>query len=270
MRQARRYEEAAASYKRAIDILEQLVKKHPRSLAHRAKLGLCYHGLADVYRRAGQPVEALASSQRAVETHEELAAENPVVTGYRSKLAAYRDDLAKTQADVGQHNEALALYREDRETWEALVAEHPTRVAYVQRLRTNYIRLINLYSNLKQYGSAQAACGRGMEFISKLTGEQPANVGLRGVQASLYSELGEVQVCFDVTREGFPRRIAVRRSSHRYFEKAARKAVRRSTWQAVPKGEDLPAIKACRTFRFSLVPVPPSEREPASSEPRPR
>ena len=81
---------------------------------------------------------------------------------------------------------------------------------------------------------------------------------------------GEVQVCFDITREGFPRRIAVRRSSHRYFEKAARKAVRRSTWQAVPKGEDLPAIKACRTFRFSLVPVPPSEREPASSEPRPR
>jgi TonB family protein len=81
---------------------------------------------------------------------------------------------------------------------------------------------------------------------------------------------GEVQVCFDITREGFPRRIAVRRSSHRYFEKAARKAVRRSTWQAVPKGEDPPPIKACRTFRFSLVPVTPSQREPASSEPRPR
>ena len=81
---------------------------------------------------------------------------------------------------------------------------------------------------------------------------------------------GEVQVCFDITREGFPRRIAVRQSSHRYFEKAARKAVRRSTWQPVPKDQDLPAIKACRTFRFALVPVPPAEQEPASSGLRPR
>ena len=81
---------------------------------------------------------------------------------------------------------------------------------------------------------------------------------------------GEVQVCFDITREGFPRRIAVRQSSHRYFEKAARKAVRRSTWQPVPKDQGLPAIKACRTFRFALVPVPPAEQEPASSGLRPR
>ena len=81
---------------------------------------------------------------------------------------------------------------------------------------------------------------------------------------------GEVQVCFDITREGFPRRIAVRRSSHRYFEKAARSAVRRSTWQPIPKDRDLPAIKACRTFRFALVPVPPDERELASSVPHSR
>ena len=81
---------------------------------------------------------------------------------------------------------------------------------------------------------------------------------------------GEVQVCFDITREGFPRRIAVRRSSHRYFEKAARNAVRRSTWQSIPKGQDVPAIKACRTFRFALVPVPPDEREPAFSGPLPQ
>ena len=81
---------------------------------------------------------------------------------------------------------------------------------------------------------------------------------------------GEVQVCFDITREGFPRRIAVRRSSHRYFEKAARNAVRRSTWQPVPPGQELPSIKACRTFRFALLPVPPDEREPAFAEPHPR
>ena len=66
---------------------------------------------------------------------------------------------------------------------------------------------------------------------------------------------GEVQVCFDISREGFPRRVALRRSTHRYFEKPARDAVRRSTWQPIPHPQTVPNIKACRTFRFKLVPV---------------
>ncbi len=66
---------------------------------------------------------------------------------------------------------------------------------------------------------------------------------------------GEVQVCFDISREGFPRRVAVRRSTHRYFEKPARDAVRRSRWRPIPHPEKVPNIKACRTFRFTLVPV---------------
>lgn len=81
---------------------------------------------------------------------------------------------------------------------------------------------------------------------------------------------GEVQVCFDISREGFPRRIAVRHSTHRYFEKPARDAIRRSTWQPAEPGEKLSGIKACRTFRFTLVPAPPGEPGPASAGPQPR
>lgn len=66
---------------------------------------------------------------------------------------------------------------------------------------------------------------------------------------------GEVQVCFDISRAGFPLRVAVRDSSNRVFEKPARKAVRNSRWVPLKKDEPLPGIKACRTFRFSLVPV---------------
>ena len=71
---------------------------------------------------------------------------------------------------------------------------------------------------------------------------------------------GSVQVCFDISRNGYPRRIAVRRSSHRVFEKVAMKAIRRSTWQPLPEGQTPSGIKACRTFRFSLVPVTPDEQ----------
>ena len=73
---------------------------------------------------------------------------------------------------------------------------------------------------------------------------------------------GSVQVCFNISRRGYPRRIAVRHSTNRLFEKVAMKAVRKSTWLPLPEDEEMPGIKACRTFRFSLVPV---EEDPDQS-----
>ena len=66
---------------------------------------------------------------------------------------------------------------------------------------------------------------------------------------------GEVQVCFEVTRDGQTRRVAVRNSSHRTFEKPSVKAVRASSFRPLGKDEALPAIKSCRTFVFSLEPA---------------
>ena len=66
---------------------------------------------------------------------------------------------------------------------------------------------------------------------------------------------GEVQVCFNITRDGRTRRIAVRRSTNRLFEKPVIRAVRDSTYEPLPDDAKLSGIKACRTFRFSLEPV---------------
>lgn len=63
---------------------------------------------------------------------------------------------------------------------------------------------------------------------------------------------GEVEVCFNVDRRGRPIRIAVRRSTHRVFEKPSIRAVRASRYQPLPRSEPVPAIKTCRTFNFSL------------------
>jgi len=66
---------------------------------------------------------------------------------------------------------------------------------------------------------------------------------------------GEVEVCFNVDREGRTSRIAVRRSSNRLFEKPAKLAIRGSTYAPLPQSEELSGIKTCRTFRFLLDPV---------------
>lgn len=66
---------------------------------------------------------------------------------------------------------------------------------------------------------------------------------------------GEVQVCFDITRDGRTRRIAVRKSTNRIFEKPAIRAVRASTYVPLPDDAAVSGIKACRTFRFTLEPT---------------
>lgn len=66
---------------------------------------------------------------------------------------------------------------------------------------------------------------------------------------------GEVEVCFNVDREGRTSRVAVRRSTHRIFERPSMLAVRTSTYHPLPKDQKLSGIKTCRTFRFRLTPV---------------
>jgi TonB family protein len=72
---------------------------------------------------------------------------------------------------------------------------------------------------------------------------------------------GEVQVCFKITRNGAPWRIAVRKSTNRVFEKAALKAVRESTFVPLLPGEEASNIKACRTFRFYLERLSEEDRD---------
>ncbi len=66
---------------------------------------------------------------------------------------------------------------------------------------------------------------------------------------------GEVEVCFNVGRDGKTSRVSVRRSTNREFEKAAKDAVRHSTYKPLPEHQKLSGIKTCRTFRFHLNPV---------------
>jgi len=65
----------------------------------------------------------------------------------------------------------------------------------------------------------------------------------------------QVEVCFEINREGRPRRIAVRNSTNRAFEKPSIKAVRASSFRPLNDDEELQSIKSCRTFIFSLEPT---------------
>lgn len=112
--------------------------------------------------------------------------------------------------------------------------------------------------------SAVASAEEGVEQVDSSTDRVPLHTIIPDYPKVARRDRieGEVQVCFDITRDGRPQRIAVRKSTNRLFEKPARKAVRNSTWLPLQKDEADAGVKACRTFRFSLV---PKEDEPGQS-----
>lgn len=66
---------------------------------------------------------------------------------------------------------------------------------------------------------------------------------------------GDVEVCFNIDREGRTSRVRVRHSSNRIFERPSVLAVRASSYTELPPEKRLSGIKTCRTFRFRLLPV---------------
>ncbi len=66
---------------------------------------------------------------------------------------------------------------------------------------------------------------------------------------------GEVQVCYEIDRKGRPYRVAVRRSTHRVFERPSIRAVKASAYVPLKPGEKSSGIKTCRTFKFQLEPI---------------
>ena len=66
---------------------------------------------------------------------------------------------------------------------------------------------------------------------------------------------GEVEVCFNVDRDGRTSRVTVRKSTHRIFEKPSTLAIRASSYRPLREGKKLSGIKTYRTFRFLLTPV---------------
>ena len=70
---------------------------------------------------------------------------------------------------------------------------------------------------------------------------------------------GEVTVCYLIDREGRPHNVRVRYSSHRVFERPARRAVRASRYAPLAADQKPSPVKSCRTFRFYLEAVEPEE-----------
>ncbi len=104
-----------------------------------------------------------------------------------------------------------------------------------------------------------AAADDAVAFIDENLNRAPTNTVIpKYPEAARRDRIeGEVTVCYRIDREGRPHNVRVRYSSHRAFERPARRAVRESRYAPLAAGSEPSPVKSCRTFRFYLEPVEP-------------
>lgn len=115
---------------------------------------------------------------------------------------------------------------------------------------------IGLYAALSATASEDA-----VDFVDEDLDRTPINTVVPNYPETARRDRieGEVTVCYRIDRQGRPHEVRVRYSSHRVFERPARRALRASRYAPLAKDRKPSPVKSCRTFRFYLEPIEPED-----------
>jgi tetratricopeptide (TPR) repeat protein len=102
-----RFAEAEASYKRMLEIHEQLVREKPAEAAYSVGIARALYHLGHVQRMTGRWMDAQASYQRTSEIYENIVRENPSVASYRMDAARAYYHFGLVQCISGQRDQAI-------------------------------------------------------------------------------------------------------------------------------------------------------------------
>ena len=165
--------EAMASYRRAGEIREALVRDHPDVPLYRHELAGTYNNLGNLLRDAGKPTEARHAFEQAVAVKERLNRYHPDVAEYRSSLAISLANLGFLLAHIGGPTDALPPIRRAAALQEGLVRDHPDVVGYRGELATSLAGLGSLQRQAGKTDEAMRSLRRALELWETLPLGQP-------------------------------------------------------------------------------------------------
>ena len=105
------YETAAASFARAIEIQEPLVRVAPLQRTYRRDLAVSYNNLGMMQSKLGKPTEAEQSFEKALQLQEVLVSQNPQEIDLASSLGGIYNNLGIVEEELDRPKEAAESYR---------------------------------------------------------------------------------------------------------------------------------------------------------------
>ena len=126
-------DEALATYRRALALVEQLVADAPSAPENRAALARCLTRIGFTLRTRSSPAEALQPYQQAQEIQERLAVEYPAEPRYQEALSWTLSNIGVIHRDLGHPADAIRFHRQAIEIHEKLVQQDPQKCPVSQR-----------------------------------------------------------------------------------------------------------------------------------------
>jgi tetratricopeptide (TPR) repeat protein len=90
----KRWEDAEASFNKALDIRDRLAWAHPNVSDYQSKLGKTHHNLGALYAEVGRPALAEDHLRKGMQIHEQLVRDYPNITAYAMDLGRSYNRLA--------------------------------------------------------------------------------------------------------------------------------------------------------------------------------
>jgi tetratricopeptide (TPR) repeat protein len=164
-------DEALATHRRALALVERMAAAAPGDPGVRAALASCYTRIGFTMRTRGQPAEALWPYERAREIQEQLVLENPAETHYQESLSWSLSNLGVIHQEIGRLADAIRLHQQAIAIHQDLVNRHPKN---------------------NQFRSDLAWCWRYLSLTLVATGDAAAALRLAEQAAALHEELVKV------------------------------------------------------------------------------
>jgi serine/threonine protein kinase len=182
--------EAAASYRQALALYEDLLRASPQDLTLRSRVASTCYNLGLMLGIVNQPKEALAFQRRAKGYYEAVLRDHPDHPRALAGLANVLGALAGLHRHAGRPLEAYEAFREAVVISEKLLRSQPRSRKYQGALALCYNNLGVSQSHLGRKDDALESFEKAKEIRERLARADPKNWGAQMGVAASYRDIG--------------------------------------------------------------------------------
>lgn len=162
--------EAAASYRKALEVVDGMMRDDPKAKSFQFLRALFWGKLGTVLAAQHRPAEAIVYYKKAYESGETLMADE---SGRRQIRAAYYGSLGPALSELGRNSEARAASLKAIELVEEMIRESPHNHARIRECSEAYRDLAQIELAQKDRAAAVKAYRRAVELAEAAVKEAP-------------------------------------------------------------------------------------------------
>jgi uncharacterized protein (TIGR03067 family) len=206
------------SYRRALALLEPLIREHPRAAQYQQTLAEAHRNLGILYMVNGRLAEAEKEFGQDRAVYERLARTHPDVPDYQGMLAVGHNNMAVIWNRTGRPEQARTALEKGIALYERLARKHP-RIAqdFQPILAGSYLNLGVSYVRTGQKSLAETNLRKSLDLTEQLLREYP-----RAEDLAFNYFQGHLVLVNDVLNEQYQRLLPVSERGIDLMEKLLR------------------------------------------------